>query len=83
MGVHLALFIGLLLCPSWMHDQTPDERHFYRRLFTARHRARKRCVKYIWLSAASIWMLSPSLPLMIFITLLSTFLSFSLLDESR
>ncbi len=82
MLLHLIAFVLYRLSPVWMQDRTPDEKHFYRRLFTEKHRAKRKAVKYIWLSAASLLILFPSVPLMVFIGLLSTFLSFSLLDES-
>ncbi|MDI3325492.1 hypothetical protein QKW35_14005 [Pontibacterium granulatum] len=79
---HWLKFLLMLLAPGWMQDRTPDESHFYRRQFTSDHRKKRKKVRYIWLSAASVCLLQPSLPMFIFVGLLSTFLSFSLLDES-
>lgn len=82
MFLHLMLFLVSLWAPDWMRDQTPDAEHFHRRRFTNKHRNKRKRVRYIWLSAATLWCLNPSVPMMIFVGLLSTFLSFSLLDES-
>lgn len=79
---HWLRFLILLLAPAWMQDRTPDERHFFRRRFTLKHYKKRKKVRYIWLSAISVWLINPTLPMMIFVGLLSTFLSFSLLDES-
>lgn len=79
---HGLRFLILLLSPDWMQDRTPDEKHFFRRRFTLKHYQKRKKVRYIWLSAVSIWLINPTLPMMIFVGLLSTFLSFSLLDET-
>jgi hypothetical protein len=70
------------IAPQWMHDQTPDEAHFYRRKFTAQYQQRKRIVTKLWLGVAMLSLLIPFAPLVVSLFLMAAFLSFSLLDET-
>ncbi len=80
---HLLIFLLLLLAPGWMRDQTPDRDHFYRRLFTARHRAKRSRAKSLWILAFFLMLFFPYPPLMVALLLFTTFITFSLLDESN
>ncbi|WP_027857657.1 hypothetical protein [Marinobacterium jannaschii] len=82
MFAHLLRFLISLMFPHWMQDQTPDQNHFYRRVFTSRHKARVKRLYLLWLGAMSIVLIFPSLPLLIIVTLFTTFISFSFLDEA-
>ena len=79
---YFVLFHCWLAAPNWMRDHTPDQDHFYRRLFTAKHKAKRRKVKSIWITALSVLLLFPSPPIIVATLLFTTFLSFSYLDES-
>ena len=76
-----ALYRSIL--PRWTRDQTPDERHFYRRCFTRRYRAKRRIVRDVWLGTGCVMLLNPVLPFMLALGLATTFLSFVILDETE
>lgn len=80
---HLLRFILLLLSPTWMRDKTPDEAHFYRRLFTAKHKAKKDKAKLLWIAVLLVILIFPYPPLIVATLLFTTFLTFSLMDESN
>lgn len=79
----LFCFALLLLAPAWMRDRTPDENHFYRRFFTAKHRAKKAKAKRLWIGVLLLLLLFPHPPLIVTMLLFTTFLTFCLLDESN
>jgi hypothetical protein len=66
-----------------MRDRTPDSDHFYRRFFTAKHRAKRSKAKLIWIAVLFLLILFPYPPLIVSLLLFTTFLTFSLLDESN
>ena len=80
---HLCIFTLLLMAPAWMRDRTPDENHFYRRLFTVKHRAKKARARQLWIAVLLFLLLFPYPPLIVAMLLFTTFLTFSLLDESN
>lgn len=73
----------MLMTPVWMRDKTPDKDHFYRRLFTAKHRAKKNKIKFLWIFVLSLCLVLPSPHVIFALVLLTTFISFSWLDESN
>lgn len=83
MFAYLIDFYFLLFVPSWMQDRTPDESHFYRRFFTAKHRAKRSKAKWLWIGMLSLMACFPYPPVMVAMLLFTTFLTFSLLDESN
>jgi len=78
----MRLFLSRLL-PSWMSDKTPEEDHFYRRLFTRKHQAKRALVRKLWIGAGILMVAVQSAPFVIFLSLFVTFISFSLLDETQ
>ncbi len=82
MGYQLFKFMLSLLLPEWMRNRQPDQYHFYRRKFTARYRAKKRRLAWLWLAAGMLMLLVPMPSFVISTSLLMTFISFSLLDET-
>ncbi|WP_286238016.1 hypothetical protein [Neptuniibacter halophilus] len=80
---HLLAFLLMLLAPGWMRDRTPDEKHFYRRFFTRRHRAKRSKAKLLWIAALCLMLFFPYPPLMVALLLFTTFITFSLMDESN
>ena len=82
MFIYLVEFSLSLLLPQWMHDQQPDEQHFYRRMFTKKHQKKRSAVKLLWIAMCCIWLVFPYPFLVISSGLFTTFLAFSLMDES-
>ncbi|MDO6564917.1 hypothetical protein Q4488_16165 [Amphritea sp. 1_MG-2023] len=82
MGFSLICFYLQLLLPDWMSNRYPDGDHFYRRRFTAAYKARLRWAYRLWLGSALLMLTLPSPPIIIGLGLFTTFISFSLLDES-
>ncbi|WP_299182916.1 hypothetical protein [uncultured Neptuniibacter sp.] len=80
---HLLNFSLWLLAPCWMRNRTPDETHFYRRLFTAKHRAKRSKAKLLWISVLTVMLFFPYPPVVFTLFLFTTFLTFSLMDESN
>lgn len=80
---HLVNFLFMLLAPAWMRDQTPDKDHFYRRRFTVKHRAKKARIKLLWIVVAIICLIFPYPHIITVLLLLTTFVTFSWLDESN
>ncbi|MGH1462700.1 MAG: hypothetical protein ACRBB6_11740 [Neptuniibacter sp.] len=79
---HLLSFLVHRISPVWMHDHTPDEGHFYRRFFTAKHKAKRGKAKLLWIGGLLFILLFPYPPLIVATLLFTTFLTFSLMDES-
>jgi len=83
MLLHLLEFLFFLVAPGWMQDRTPDEKHFYRRFFTKKHRAKRSKAKLLWIGMLSLMLLFPYPPLIVTMFLFTTFLTFSLMDETN
>ena len=79
----LLRMLWLSWMPAWMHNQTPDSQHFYRRQFTAGYRRKKQWVRLIWLCGAGLVLIFPTVAFAVVVALLSTCLSFCLLDENQ
>jgi len=79
---HLLGFFISLWSPVWMQDQTPDETHFYRRVFTKKHRVKRSKAKLLWIGMLLLMLFFPYPPLIVSLLLFTTFLTFSLMDES-
>ncbi len=71
------------LLPDWAWNCAPDERHFYRRCFTPKYRAKQRVVRDVWLGSVSMMLLYPVLPFMLALGLATTLLAFVILDETN
>ncbi len=74
--------IYLCLLPDWARDRSPDRGHFHRRRFTLAHRAKRRLVRDLWLGSGCVMLLNPVLPFMLALGLATTFLAFTILDET-
>ncbi|WP_372738071.1 hypothetical protein [Neptunomonas sp.] len=75
--------LWLAYIPDWMRDQQPDNQHFYRRQFTKKYQRKCAIVRRLWVCSGLLILFFPTIPFAAVISLLSTFLSFCLLDESR
>ncbi len=68
--------------PAWLLSEIPSKRHFHRRRLTEVYRKKQRLVRSLWFSALMIMLALPALPLVVAISLFTTFVSFSILDET-
>jgi len=71
------------LKPNWLSDCTPDKNHFHRRRFTAKYKSKQRIVRGIWLSFAVVALCFQALQIFFALGLLTTFISFCILDETE
>lgn len=78
----LALLERLLL-PDWRQHKYPDPSHPWRRSFTPRYQRKKKIVVWLWYACALGILLLSTLAGMVVLLLLTTFLSFSILDETE
>ena len=65
---------------EWIPLET-EHPHFRR--YSPRYRRKRSLVKNLWLVAGCIILAFPFLPVLVFIFLFTTFISFSLLDETE
>ncbi|BFM16201.1 hypothetical protein R50073_23840 [Maricurvus nonylphenolicus] len=68
--------------PAWLTIDKPQSDHFHRRRFTKKYRKKVQIVKSLWISSGIVMLAFPLLPVTIGIGLLTTFISFSILDET-
>lgn len=83
MCFYLIRFYLQLLLPQWMQNHEPDTRHFHRRRLTPLYRRKRRKVAALWAAAGVVMLLIPVPSFIISTSLLTTFISFSLLDETE
>ncbi|MCV6610087.1 MAG: hypothetical protein OIF55_04870 [Amphritea sp.] len=83
MGFELIRFYLQLLLPQWMQNREPDKRHFHRRRLTPVYRRKRRKVAALWTAAGLLMLLIQAPSFIISASLLTTFISFSLLDETE
>jgi len=70
------------LLPDHLRDCRPDPGSPHRRRYTAKYR-RKRClVKNLWIGAGLLVLLHPTLAMLMVVGLATTFLAFTVLDET-
>lgn len=68
--------------PSWQDSRQPDRHHFHRRRYTGAYQKKRRIVKNLWISVGLILLWFPMAALAVTLTLLTTFVSFMILDET-
>lgn len=68
--------------PSWRDDRRSDPQHFHGRRFTAKYRRKQEIVKSLWIVFGIISLSFPTPPLVIGLALVTTFVSFMILDET-
>ena len=59
-----------------------DLEHFYYRRLTHNYKRKQKLVKTVWIATLCVTAIFPLLPLLFSLSLFSTFLSLSILDES-
>ena len=70
------------LLPAWFFQTQPDAKHFHRRRFTREYRSKQRIVWHLWGGVALLVIVFPIVPIVVSLSLLASFLSFAILDES-
>lgn len=68
--------------PSWARCTTADPRHAHGRRLTTAYKKRQGLVKNIWIISGFSMLVIPALPWMAALSLFTTFLSFTILDET-
>ncbi|MGY8871802.1 MAG: hypothetical protein ACKVJE_15295 [Pseudomonadales bacterium] len=79
----LMKMLWLAIIPAWMQNEQPDSQHFYRRQFTKSYQRKRLIVRRLWVCSAFLVLLFPTMAFASIVVLLSTFLSFCLLDETN
>ncbi|MCW8885834.1 MAG: hypothetical protein OQK12_11350 [Motiliproteus sp.] len=72
----------LLYCPALFRHSPADERHPQGRMTTKRYLAKKQVVKSLWIATGTLMLIYPIVPFIVTLGLFTTFLSFTILDES-
>ncbi len=80
---YLNLWYQYLLSGYYNQELIVDSEHPHYRRFTARYKKKKSLVKSIWIGVGLITLLFPLLHVVFSLTLLTTFVSFSILDETQ
>ncbi|MGQ9424534.1 hypothetical protein ACXYTJ_01125 [Gilvimarinus sp. F26214L] len=70
------------LLPDWSRTCAPDPAHSHGRRYTRRYRKKKEIVKSVWIGSGMVMLAFPTLPFIAALSLLTTFLSFVILDET-
>lgn len=70
------------MLPDKLADRRPDPLSPHRRRFTAAYRRKRAVVKKIWAGAGLIVLMHPTVATLIIVGLFTTFLSFTVLDET-
>lgn len=80
---YLGLFSDYFVAPHYHQQVVIDDQHSHYRRFTARYKKKQGVVKNFWIAAGLITLMFPLLHVAIIISMLTTFASFSVLDESE
>jgi hypothetical protein len=67
---------------AWCRRNRCEHSPAHQRRLSARYRGKQRVVRHLWLSSALLILLRPELPLALILGLLTTFVSFAILDET-
>ena len=76
------MFDTFTALPDWLRAGRTDLEQLHQRRQTSHYLARKRKVKTLWIIAGIIMTLHPKIYFIVLVGLLTTFLSFAILDES-
>lgn len=68
--------------PSWLLSEVPSKKHFHRRRLTGVYHKKQRIVRGLWFAALLLMLAFPLLHLVVPVSLLTTFISFAILDET-
>lgn len=70
------------ILPDWVSERRSDPRHSHGRRYTRRYRKKQEIVKSVWIGSGVMMLAFPALPFIVALSLLTTFLSFVILDET-
>lgn len=70
------------ILPDWARKSYPDPTHSHGRRYTRSYRKKLEVVKSVWIGSGLIMLAFPALPFVAALGLLTTFLSFVILDET-
>ena len=76
------LILERLFLPAWRQNKFPDPNHPWRRTFTSGYRRKKEVVVWLWYGCTIGILLLSTIAWMVILLLLTTFISFSILDET-
>jgi len=76
------LWLRHCLIPSWLGALMPQRRHKLANPQTREYRLKKKIVKNVWLISGATMLMNPVLYIILPLALFTTFLSFSILDET-
>lgn len=79
----LLLALERWLLPAWRQHKHPDPDHPWRRCFTPAYRRKKKIVVWLWYGCGVAILLLSTLAWLFVLLLLTTFMSFMILDETE
>lgn len=68
--------------PSWAMTTTADPNHSHGRRLTVAYRKKQGIVKNLWIASGLLMLVISTLPYLVTATMLTTFISFVILDET-
>ena len=84
---YLVFLFELLLStnfkPIWLDHHHPQHDHFHRRRFTRKYQQKQRIVRSLWFSVLLVMLAFPILWFVIAAAMFTTFVSFTILDETE
>jgi hypothetical protein len=81
-GAMRKFFKWAMALPDWLRADRADFEQAHRRRESAHYRARKRRVKTLWIVAGLTMVLNPEVYFVALVALITTFLSFGILDNN-
>ena len=69
--------------PDWAMKTCPDPTHSHARRLTTSYKKKQAIVKNLWIGSGLLMLLIGLLPYLVAATLLTTFISFVILDETE
>ena len=69
--------------PDWAVTTCPDPNHSHGRRLTQSYKKKQGIVKNLWIGSGMLMLFIPVLPYLVAAALLTTFLSFVILDETE
>lgn len=74
--------IGHRLLPAHLADRRPDPLSPHRRRFTPEYLRKRQRVKQLWMGAGLLVLLQPTITTLLIVGITTTFVAFTILDES-
>lgn len=70
------------LLPEYLRDTRPDPTSPHRRRFTRQYKRKQALVRKLWIGAGLVILLNPTLAMLLIVSLATTCLAFTVLDET-